>query len=914
MASALPGEPQLLVGRQTEIGQVLDCISARFHMCCICGSPGVGKSAVAIEAIHQARRGKFNATETCEQRWKIVFVDIRRIFTSKEIVDALLHQFKLGGSDNLPQKDLHESERDYLTRAVRAFEYLCIVVDNADLALQPDTRDDFIVLLKEIMHAGREEFTLLVTSCCRLDKLFCGDRKIKSVVLKPLDEESACEILSSELVCNPSCQPDKRDMRLIAQEICQGSPELLWQVGKNFENISLSTSERVEMILGDPSSYLRNLCQDFGERHLKNTLESLPRRIVTALHALALFEGPVSKQDGADIVGMGIHEFCSQVIDSLDDYSLILKEQCSFRLVKVLREYLLSKSEPRLDVLCEENLRATKENYCHIWLKRLIRVLKSKYQRNSCRALRQVQAMIKDVKRVLKMMEPCSKLSDSSNLFMHYIAIASSYKSLLRVCLTSAERAEFYYACIRESSRRENKEVQGRLYLRLAEALLDSGDVEGAQSSCPKPETHKLDEFWLQYQILQERIKVEKGNSREAADSLTKTLEAERVRNLDPEFGNFLLVLSDAHCDLGEYSIAYSHLSEALTWYRKYFGRDCRGTHPDTCIVLLRLGFCLFCQKKYNESYEAFKNAAAMLRELHCDHLSIAAVLYQMSMCQLAMSSCSNLKAREDLEQVVVLLEGELSHRAIPLWVLAKQAVAKLLTLEGKKLTDGGQPEQGLVLLDRAKEHFANLPDENVEEISIELIKENHQFRRLVLGGNLSRTDCLNLYCFPVSRGLVLPKSETIPKSADLADQLSLEREFYNSFMESERQVIMNPEPSSGEETFDEHFTSTPVQVSKHHRRYLSGSSAEPTPPESPSTPPMHPVPLRTLSSKTNSGIICCPSYYPTRRLSRLASFPSFDPDAPASLEDLDLSSSMDQSDDSGLLMKSDKAPPTMDI
>ena len=892
-------------------------------MCCICGSPAAGKSAVAIEAIHQARRGKFNATETCEQSWKIVFVDIRRVFTSKEIVDALLHQFKLGGSDNLPQKDLHESERDYLTRAVRAFEYLCIVVDNADLALQPDTREDFIVLLKEIMHAGREEFTLLVTSCCRLDKLFCGDRKIKSVVLKPLDEESACEMLSSELVCNPSCQPDKRDMQMIAREICQGIPELLWHVGKNFENASLSTSERVETLLENPSSYLRGMCRDFGRRHFKTTLESLPSHELAYLHALALFEGPFSEQDGANVVDIGkrSRDFCSKVIDRLDDYSLVLKKENGFRLVKILREYLRSETVPR-----EKDLMlAAKKNYCQMWLKRLICIMKNSYRSNSCRALRQVQAMIKDVKQVLKMMESYSKLSD--DLFMRYIAIASSYQSLLRVCLTSVEREEFYSACINESSRRNHAGVQGRLSLRLAEALLDSGDVEGARSRCPKPETHKGVQLRLQYEILQGRIDVEKGNSRKAVDSLTQTLAS--VSKKDEEFGNVLRVLSDAYCDLADYQNAYSYLSEALTWYRKYFGLECRLNHPDTCVVLFRLGFCLFCQKKYNESFETLSKAIVMQSELHCDHLSIAAALYQLSMCRLAMSGCLNLKAREDLEQVVVFLEGEPSYSTIPLWILAKQAVAKLLTLEGQKLTDSGHPEEGLVLLNKAKEHFANLPDENVEEISSELIKENCQFRRLVdairLGGDLTQTNCLNLYCFPVSRGLASPKC------ADLIEHSSLSRDFYNSFMDNERQCFINSEPSSpagGAFVFDEpSTTSTPLPVSKHHRRYLSdSSSAEPTPPESPAaTPPVHPFPLRSLSSKTDFGIMCCPSYYPSRRLSRcagsLASFSSFDPDAlTASFEDL--STSTDQastglaqsSDESGLRMKLSKSDsvPTM--
>ena len=900
---ALPGESQLLAGREKEMDKVLLSISPQFHICCISGPPAVGKSALAIEAVRRARCGNFDIAQA-QSAWKVVYVDIRQIDTVNKIVDTLLCEFELNYSSREFPKQSSDC-RKLLFKIVRESKDLCIVIDNADLALQPSTRHDFIALLKYIMHAGQQEFTLIVTSCYRLDNVIWGDRKIQSVVLKPLEEEPACEILKS--VCRPDRWPNERDMQMISQDICQGIPELLWHVGKQFENIGFSPSSRVGMLLEDPTSCLRRLCQDFGLRHFKSTLESLPRRELTYLHALSLFEGFFSEENGTYVVGMGngVRKFGSEVIDSLDNYSMVLEAAPhQYHLVKILREYLRWEHEPP-----DANFQsAAEKNYCHIWLRKLHYVLKKTYCKNSRKALKQVQAMIKDVKHALRMIEPCSKTSDA--LYSCYIAVATGNESLLRVCLTLSERTEFYSACIKESTRRDRTDVQGQLNLRLAEAFLDSNNIEKAQESlkCLTPEeackvVSLPRNLQLQYEIIQGRIDIEKGNSRKAVESLNQALAVESVGKKDPEFGNFLLVLSDAYCDLREYQNVYLRLIEAYTWCSERFGSEREKNHPDTCVVLFRLGHCLFCQKRYDESLQWLSNAVGMLKELHCDHLCIAAALYQLSMCRLAVFDLNCPEARDDLEHIVVLLEGESSFKTVPLWILAKQAIAKLLTLEGRKLIDGGiHSEKGQTLLNKAKEHFADLLDENVEGISREMIKENDQFHLLADAVRPGSDLRFNMYCFQTFRSVVCPKPLDLTNIDSDSDSDSPQTSAPSARTPSTRPATDGPSVQ---------FTSTPMTVSKHHQLYSAESTFSPG---SSATLLICPVPLRTLSAKTEFGLTCCPSH-PSRKLSRcagsLASFSSVESDAVS-----DISTSTDlpitSDDSSGVRIANHDSVPTM--
>ena len=896
---ALPGEPEFLVGREDEMTQVLDSISDRFHMCCITGPPAVGKSALAVEAVRRARSGRFSE----EKAWNIVYVDVRHFSTLAEIVDALLRKFKLNYSNSVNQSRPADGGKTELIRAVRAFYNLCIVIDNADLALNAESRHDFVALLKEIMNAGRQEFTLLVTSCYRLDKYIKGDRKVKSVVLEPLKVEPACEILKA--ACRPDCQPSVSDMEIIAREFCQGFPDVLWQVGKDFDSVGMSSLERVATLFEDPSLCLGKLCEEFGTRHLKATLMSLPKCELDNLNILALFEGQFSVDVGAVVFGMGkdTRKFQCKVIDSLYDHSLVLMTDPGrrFRLPNILREYLRSQFSP----LDESFLSGPRERYCYIWLKRLMKLSKNRYAKNPVKALRQVHAMIKDVKQALKMIKLCSQ---SSNLYVEYLAVAYTHscQSLLQVCLTATERVKFYTACI--PSDPKYGKFRMKLRLRLAEAHLDSDDVEEAKRICSSLEAEEAisrdRSLRLQHSVIQARISVEKGDSPEAVPSLLEILLAEGVKDDDQEFGNLHRVISDAYCDLGEYEKAFHHLSKALDWCRRMgFGEECKNIHPDVCVLLFRLGYCLFFQRKYNESRKCFSDAFDMLPVLRCDHLSAAAALYLLSICRLAANpdGLNCLEARKDLKQVILLLEGEPSFRTIPLWILAKQLLGKLLTIDGYS-------ERGRAPLDEADKHLAEL-EESVEDVSSELTEENNRFRRIVndirQGSDVTPLGCLNLHCSPGLRALAFRRS------ADYGEAIiqSLISDFEDTCDSVSGTKSHQADELSARTAAGETSATPPLSASKHHQRFLSGSSPETSPTRAtpPVHPPVHPVPLRTFSSKTDFGLMCCSSYPPRKLSGSLASFQSFDAELTSGTFESD--SYVSSSEDGGIVWN---VPPTM--
>eukprot|EP00118_Oscarella_pearsei_P017941 m.181004 g.181004 ORF g.181004 m.181004 type:complete len:1075 (+) comp39261_c0_seq1:396-3620(+) len=926
---ALPGEPRLLVGRQRELKAVLDSILAQIDICSIYGPPASGKSALAIAAVRHARLGTFGPAQS--GHWEIAFVDIREIFTPDRIVEALLRTLKISYSDVAPLRSPDETDRDFLIKNVRSLHNFCVVIDNADAALNPQYRNCFLDLLKEIVNVGRQELTLIVTSCYHIGLL--GDSKIREVELKPLDKESACEVM--KYFCSSECQPSEADMELIDQEVCEGIPELLWMVSERFKSVGLATARRVENLLRDPLSCLVRMCQEFGRRHFEATFQSLPKSGQEYLHSLALFETSFSLENGACVVGMDrqVEKFATDVIDFLGDYSLVLtngKEKSRFQLLKVIREFLRKRA-----CLNEGALSAAKERYCYLWLQKLINIQEKLYDQNACKALKIMQTVMKDVKQTLRFMESCRK---SDKLRQYFLQVALQCSRLLRVCVPASERVEFYRLCVKELPSLTRSVHRVKLCVCLAEALLDDDVINEAEILLSTPEVSEAisgsRRLRIQCKIIQGRISVEKRESSAAVVCLLAVMCAEKLNKDDKGFGDIHRVLADAHINLQEYQSAVSCLIKALDWCSQKYGKECKGRHPDACALRFRLGYCCFCQKLFDDGLRHLSLALSMITELQCNHLSLAATWYQTSICRLAASGKSGWsEVQNELEQVVHLLEGEPLFENIPLWILAKHTLAKLLVIEGRKMMDETRSEEGLALLEKAEGYFDNLPNESVEGISNDLLDEQNRFRRLLeaakVGDRSSFSDNhFNLYCYQGFSGLVCSNPVDFSQSLDFCslDTLDSRDSLPETEVEIPKEQLSTDTPSQeSEPLFPMEGLSSPSSspVKDPYQRYLSGSSASSTA----SAPPLSvtPVSLRKrLSSITDLGLMCCPEY-PSRRLARcsssLTSFSSFDSDLLSSsfgdsfTENADVASSRASSDEIGLSMKkrSDSVPDMTD-
>ncbi|XP_065826907.1 uncharacterized protein [Oscarella lobularis] len=907
---SLPGEPACFFGRDREFDLVLDSISIDFHLCCISGPPAVGKSALAIMAAHYARRGQFR-NDKLKTPWNIVYIDVRQIVTPEEIVKALLNAFDLSYS-NL--QSTGKSEIMSLLMKVQALSNLCIIIDNADLALDSDHQAQFHELLVSIMNSAQEDLTVVITSCYRLGRQFGGDRKVQTIELNRLAVEPAREILRR-------FSPDfsDPDAEVVARDVCQGLPGFLSHVRRG---AGLSVADHVDALLQQPFDFLSKLPYDVLHRHFDKPVMSLSQDHRSHLFALALFDGPFSKADGAIVLGTDARTFGTDVINYLDSFSLIEQDSENediYSLLRIFREFLRNK----WDFVSE-----AKERYCILWLQRVCRILDHHYDRNPCKALCDLHTMIKEVKQVLGWVETYATKDKIYDLCRH---LALSHRSMLRFCMTPDELKKFYIMCIKETSRRKTADeeavlIEGKLRLRLAEALLDGNDLDGATANLSSPEVNRVIErlssrWQIRNDILQARINVESHQPEEsqfAIQSLQTILkESDKIQSTH-EYVDVCRVLSDAYYDVKDYKTSIMHLYNALAWCRIYFGKDCDRNHPNTCALLSRLGHCYFCQTKYDKALKYHLQALKMSMDLQCDHLTIAAKWYEVGISRLGLSAERKLSAeqntlaRNELENAIVLLEGETLFEMIPLWILAKQIVAKRLTFDGVVLLQEGRLSEGSSLLQKAETHFKSLPEEGVEELPDDMAKENTRFLSLLshlryypdaaaAGASSVTTDslatdiCLTLYS---SHGLRCLAFNALGHAGALRQSMS--------------SLDALPSLDSREE-FDacEPRTSTPLfgrsqshESSLVNPRSLSSSSSS-------SSVSVTPVLFRSLSrgshSKTGPNIACC-APNPSRRFFRcstgssLASVSSFSQDrlSPDSDEELEEDS---RQDDFGLVI-----------
>ena len=717
---SLPGEPACLVGRDVELRSVLASVSSEFHLCCISGPPAAGKSAIAITAAHHVLKRS--------PPWEVIYVDISHSSNKEEIIQHLQDSLDLRYG-HLHSVNARTPEKSLLMR-VQKINNLCIVIDNADMALKSNNGRPFIELLTSITKAGKRELTLIVTSCYRLGRRLKGRGRVQEVDVKPLTVEPACKVLKF-FFCD---RFSDSEAEMLAQDVCQGLPGFLLQIPLG---AGQSTKERFDTLLERPFDCFEKSCCDAAICHFEKLFKSLSDDKLAYLPSLALFDGSFSKADGAYVVGMkdDKQKFGTEVIDYLDNYSLIVQDadrRDHFYLLRIFREFLREKKLPN-----EKFLSDATERYCKRWLKKLFPILEKEYDHDPCKALKTLHGMIKDIRRVLSLVELASAHDEVYKL---YIRLALDHKSMLRVCFTPTERRAFFSSCIFAAAKRRNELDKGKLSLRFAESCLDGNDLEGADTGTPawpggEQALRGSNRRWyFQSEIMKARLQVEKNESQAAIKRLLNLLELggdSTPLKETREYVDVFRVLADAYVSIGEYELAVARLSEALAFCNVRFGRKCGGSYPDTCSLLSRLGHCFFCQERYDDALSHHVSALKMASALQCDHLSFATFWYLVGISRLGASvrvGRLSATARNELEEVIYLLEDEPSCETIPLQIFATVTVAKHLVYEGRELLKEGRRDEGLATLEKADKFFS-LAEESEELLPSEAAEENRRFR-----------------------------------------------------------------------------------------------------------------------------------------------------------------------------------------
>ena len=205
--SCLPSMVPNFTGRQSECQEIVDLVSSEHtRLVTIWGSPGFGKTSVAIAAGHQLQSRGF----------PVCFLSLRGLQTKGDMTSKL---FSLVRQPTTSQRSVPQAlsfENELIDTLGSISDSFVLILDNVDDLLEsgfPKVKEDVLQLFEEIL-TRNEKITLVVTTRESFEYMNLNFQGHRSIRIRPLDNTSS-RALVHELV--PNASPD--DCARIAQ-IC----------------------------------------------------------------------------------------------------------------------------------------------------------------------------------------------------------------------------------------------------------------------------------------------------------------------------------------------------------------------------------------------------------------------------------------------------------------------------------------------------------------------------------------------------------------------------------------------------------------------------------------------------------------------------------------------------------------------
>ena len=194
-------------GRQSECQEIVDLVSSEHtRLVTIWGSPGFGKTSVAIAAGHQLQSRGF----------PVCLLSLRGLQTKGDMTSKL---FSLVRQPTTSQRSVPQAlsfENELIETLGSISDSFVLILDNVDDLLEsgfPKVKEDVLQLFEEIL-TRNEKITLVVTTRESFEYMNLNFQGHRSIRIRPLDNTSS-RALVHELV--PNASPD--DCARIAQ-IC----------------------------------------------------------------------------------------------------------------------------------------------------------------------------------------------------------------------------------------------------------------------------------------------------------------------------------------------------------------------------------------------------------------------------------------------------------------------------------------------------------------------------------------------------------------------------------------------------------------------------------------------------------------------------------------------------------------------
>ena len=205
--SVLPSMIPNFTGRQSECQEIVDLVSSEHtRIVTIWGSPGFGKTSVAIAVGHQLQ----------SRRFPVCFLSLRGLQTKAHLTSKLFSLVRQAIPSQISESQPLSLE-DELIETLGSISDSCVFIfDNVDDLLEsgfPNVKEDVLQLFEEILTRNKK-ITLVVTTRESFEFINLNFQGHKSIRIRSLDDTSS-RTLVHELV--PNATPD--DCAQIAQ-IC----------------------------------------------------------------------------------------------------------------------------------------------------------------------------------------------------------------------------------------------------------------------------------------------------------------------------------------------------------------------------------------------------------------------------------------------------------------------------------------------------------------------------------------------------------------------------------------------------------------------------------------------------------------------------------------------------------------------
>ncbi|XP_065841736.1 uncharacterized protein [Oscarella lobularis] len=624
----LPGKSAFFCGRNTELHQILsECSSPILALCCITGPTGIGKSSLVAEVAHRVRDGDFPPGTSPSTKWNVLYLDARNLETELQFATEVLAKMKACLRDQLPKHagsgasvETDKSVKVQLMEIVSNMLYPCIILDNCDQALKEENREGFLRFLRELTTAAKNYSMALITSCSEDVgvRFTLSGANVFHIRLRPLSDADSDNLFQQSCMhgSTPVSQPISSETIESIRSICEGIPMLIRLAGAVFRRYreSMTQDEIVHKLKKRPYKMFKEV-SDMG--FLSALYNLLPSHLQIFLHGLSLFTGSFTRQEGAVVFGRDPVTFAMEALSPLIDYNLVNRvseeitgDEMQYYLHGLIRNFLQT-------IGCsEKQFRYFQENYFLLQLER-IAALQIVYDKNPQLVTRQIRGFQVILDQLASLVKPTA---DSSKVWGQLLRLICNRNSFMKCSFSPELRKRLIKKCLSVCVSRHSAKSEPKIRLVLSDVLCDLGDLKRASSCLEKVFASLRNDavtakkmVQARYFLQKARLHTREGEGNKAISILTNEFQRDRIPLQAREHVECFIVLGDAYKSTGKYHDAIENFSQALNRFKECLGQESyKGSHPDTCNVLMNIGHCHFCIRQYDESLCSFSEAFSM--------------------------------------------------------------------------------------------------------------------------------------------------------------------------------------------------------------------------------------------------------------------------------------------------------------